>query len=74
MLGLSVGSTPAICMTDDSRKRVRMSLALLATTNCDTGRPMRCAPYPANTLPKLPVGTAKPTGPRPPVRRATEVT
>ncbi len=37
MLGLSVGSTPAISMIDDSRKRVRMSLALLATTNCATG-------------------------------------
>ena len=38
-------------------KRVRMSLALEATTKSAIGAPIRRATHPAKTLPKLPVGT-----------------
>ena len=58
---VSVGSTGAATMRPSARNRVRMSLRLEPMTKCSTGRPMRLATQPAKTLPKLPVGTAKPT-------------
>jgi len=61
MDGESVGVTSAFAMRPVSRKRARMSLALVATMSRSIGRPMRRAAYPANTLPKLPVGTEKAT-------------
>ena len=65
MLGLSVGTTRLVAMIPEWMKRVRMSLRFEPTTNRSTGNPIRCATQPENTLPKLPVGTAKLTG-RPP--------
>src|SRR5262252_7081596 len=38
-----------------------MSLTLVATVSRSTGRPIRAATQPANTSPKLPVGTVKAT-------------
>jgi hypothetical protein len=39
-----------------------MSLAFEATVSIPIGRPILRAAWPAKTLPKLPVGTAKLTG------------
>ena len=44
MLGLSVGWTSPIVIVPVVRNRVRMSLRLEATTNCEIGVPMRWAP------------------------------
>ena len=55
--GLSVGTTGRIDMSPSLTKRVRMSLAFEATMKSSTGAPIRRATHPANTLPKLPVGT-----------------
>ena len=44
MLGLSVGWTSPMVIVPVVRKRVRMSLRLEATTNCEIGVPIRCAP------------------------------
>ena len=50
-------------MSPSLTKRVRMSLALEATMKSSIGVPIRRATQPANTLPKLPVGTHAVTGP-----------
>ena len=63
MLGLSVGTTPAIDMSPSLTKRVRMSLSLEAITKSSIGVPIRRATQPAKTLPKLPVGTHAVIGP-----------
>ena len=63
MLGLSVGTTPAIDMSPSLTKRARMSLAFVASTKSAIGAPIRRATQPAKTLPKLPVGTHAVTGP-----------
>ena len=62
MLGDSVGTTSRISMVPVWNSRARMSLLLLATQNRSIGRPMLRADHPANTLPKLPVGTVNETG------------
>ena len=62
MLGLNVGTTVLVAMMPERRKRGRMSLRLEPITSRSTGRPIWRATQPANTLPKLPVGTAKLTG------------
>ena len=61
--GLSVGTTSATAISPDSTKRVRMSLALEATTKSAIGVPIRRATHPAKRLPKLPVGTQTVIGP-----------
>ena len=73
ILGDMVGITSRISRRPVAKKRARMSLRLLPTTSWEIARPMRCAAYPAKTLPKLPLGTAKDTGarrPAPPSARA----
>ena len=62
MLGLMVGCTPCCSITPVASQRVRMSLLLEPTTSWLTGVPVVRATHPANTLPKLPVGTENETG------------
>ena len=59
MLGDRLGAMGWRDMSLLARKRVKISLWLLAIISPATGRPMRPAAQAANTLPKLPVGTAK---------------
>ncbi len=60
--GLNVGTTPDATMAWESKNRVRMSLVLEPTINSSTDAPISRAIQPANTLPKLPVGTLNVTG------------
>ena len=57
--GLSDGTTGRVVMSLSVKNRVRMSLAFEATTNLPIGAPICLAIHPANTLPKLPLGTQK---------------
>src|SRR5690606_14026088 len=57
--GQRVGCTGPMAISPRSKKRARMSLLLEPTTRRSMGRPMARAAWPAKTLPKLPVGTAK---------------
>ena len=61
MLGDRLGSTAAIDMSLEARKRVSISLRLEPTISRVTGRPIRRAAQAAKTLPKLPVGTLNAT-------------
>ena len=58
MLGLSVGTTPSCASSPVPAQRVRMSLLFDPMTSRSMGAPPCRAIHPANTLPKLPVGTA----------------
>ena len=61
MLGDIVGCTSEMAIEPVVKNWVKMSLRLLATMKRSTGRPIWRATWPANTLPKLPVGTEKDT-------------
>ena len=58
MLGLSVGTTPSCASSPVPAQRVRMSLLFDPMIRRSIGAPPCRAIHPANTLPKLPVGTA----------------
>ncbi len=68
MLGLMVGTTSPSSSTPLEKKRVRMSLRLLAQMSWAMGTPMRRATQPLKMLPKFPLGTENDTagsaGPR----------
>ena len=74
MLGDEVGTTSSMVIVPSTKNWVRTSLVLLPTTSCGTARPEHRATWPANTLPKLPVGTEKATGDRRPPRRSAATT
>ena len=61
MLGDRLGSTPAIVMSFEVRKRARISLRLEPAMSRATGSPIRRATHAARMLPKLPVGTLNAT-------------
>ena len=74
MLGDRVGTTSRNSMVPFRKNPVRMSLLLLPTTSRGMRSPDRRATWPANTLPKLPVGTANLTGSLRPPRRSAATT
>ena len=61
MLGLIVGTTSPRSSTPEAKKRVRMSLRLLAQMSWAIGTPIRRATQPLKMLPKFPLGTEKDT-------------